>query len=507
MKKVDKYFSPFVSVDQIYVVCIVLFALMAFFRDFSTNYYLLDTIEHIRASLAVASGLVPYVDFFEHHHPLLWCLAAPLAKLLNLKIAIIPIFRILGTMAYMGCIYATYRLAKNLYNKKTAQVITLCLIAVPTLWLDISNLRPDSFMLLFFLIGLNLFFDYSDTKQEKYLVLSYLSVTISFLFLQKAAFLVLPFGIFNLYALKKKEIKLNHFIWACIVGALPIVAVLLGLIYTGTLTDFLYYNYTFNTHMNDYYGQYVSGVSAFLKFVALIAFLLVIRVYKPSFKRNLIFLIFLFLGFSLLYFAPHSWYYIPYFVFASLLLGKRDSLCKNRVAVCSILAVFICSIICMFPQKTDRMKYEKYISDVESTVKQNMYDNMLDFAIFPINIFGPIKNFYWFGFHNVVIIDVIYNQNRYLSIDKFIKKTMPKYLVLSSSSGFFTPRNSIAWQQGSWFRYHNLCILQKMRKFPELKTKIITIDTDFWQIDQNWIKENYTQIEGTDVYKRNDLKE
>ena len=31
-----------------------------------------DNFEHLRASYLVSIGYMPYLDFFEHHHPLLW---------------------------------------------------------------------------------------------------------------------------------------------------------------------------------------------------------------------------------------------------------------------------------------------------------------------------------------------------------------------------------------------------------------------------------------------------
>lgn len=48
-------------------------------------------------------------------------------------------------------------------------------------------------------------------------------------------------------------------------------------------------------------------------------------------------------------------------------------------------------------------------------------------------------------------------------------------------------------------------ILKKMQKYPELRSRLISIDEDFWQIDKEWIKLNYTQIKDTTIYKRNDL--
>ena len=39
-----------------------------------------DDVEHLRAAYFVSLGEVPYRDFFEHHHPLLWYVFAPIVK-------------------------------------------------------------------------------------------------------------------------------------------------------------------------------------------------------------------------------------------------------------------------------------------------------------------------------------------------------------------------------------------------------------------------------------------
>ena len=36
-----------------------------------------DELEHVHSAWYVLNGALPYVDFFEHHHPLLWYLLAP----------------------------------------------------------------------------------------------------------------------------------------------------------------------------------------------------------------------------------------------------------------------------------------------------------------------------------------------------------------------------------------------------------------------------------------------
>ena len=36
-----------------------------------------DTLEHVHTSWMVYRGKIPYVDFFQHHNPLIWYVGAP----------------------------------------------------------------------------------------------------------------------------------------------------------------------------------------------------------------------------------------------------------------------------------------------------------------------------------------------------------------------------------------------------------------------------------------------
>ena len=39
-----------------------------------------DEMEHVHSTWHVLHGAVPYVDFFQHHHPLLWYVLAPRSR-------------------------------------------------------------------------------------------------------------------------------------------------------------------------------------------------------------------------------------------------------------------------------------------------------------------------------------------------------------------------------------------------------------------------------------------
>ena len=45
-----------------------------------SGFQIVDEFEHLHASWLVSEGLFPYRDFFEHHHPLIWYIFAPIVS-------------------------------------------------------------------------------------------------------------------------------------------------------------------------------------------------------------------------------------------------------------------------------------------------------------------------------------------------------------------------------------------------------------------------------------------
>ena len=68
--------------NYVALASIVFFAVWYFFLSCS-SYINSDEKEHLYASFLIAQGDVPYRDFFEHHHPLLWYLFSPVVMFLS----------------------------------------------------------------------------------------------------------------------------------------------------------------------------------------------------------------------------------------------------------------------------------------------------------------------------------------------------------------------------------------------------------------------------------------
>lgn len=189
---------------------------------FTSGQILTDDIEHLHASFLVFSGYVPYRDFFEHHHPLLWYILAPVVGILPHSTLTALYF---GRLLSLGvsCIsgYYVYQIAKRFIGGKTTALICLNLyfwsiyLAAPALY----NIKPDIYMRCCFFAGLYYLFCYFRHKRFGCLQISSLAFCAAFLFLQSSVLLFAPLSLVVAYFLFKHPSRIKDFLLA---GILPL---------------------------------------------------------------------------------------------------------------------------------------------------------------------------------------------------------------------------------------------------------------------------------------------
>lgn len=209
-----------------------------------------DENEHLYGAYMVFNGYIPYLDFFEHHNPLLWYLTAPLYLLFENDVGIYYAIRIITFILTILTAYYTYKLSTLLQLSKFYSILSACFY----LSFDITKetgiqFRPDVPMALLIIMGLYYFILSQKYNQFKNLFFSFLCFSFSFFFLQKAAVFILPIALYIFYLLIKKRITLKIFIYASL---FPIIITFTYLAYL-YLTDTLKLYYTYN-----YLGNMVS---------------------------------------------------------------------------------------------------------------------------------------------------------------------------------------------------------------------------------------------------------
>lgn len=501
IKKLKYLFEE--NMQWIFYLFIGAFTVIVFLRVDASKSFYLDTVEHIHASWLVSEGQVPFRDFFEHHNPLLWYMLAPLTQIFARDAVIIPIVRSLAVIGYLLCIWMIYKIAaKYVYSKIVAQISVLLLMAIALLWKDIANMRPDIFMHLFFFMALYNFFAYLTDKKRWKLVVSYICCSISFLFLQKAVFLGLGFAVANLWLLYKKEVKIRDFIYAVVSAFIPLLIFMGYLIHTQSLADWFYYNFIFNMNLQEYYADYNNGGSAEFKWFVFFSILAIVRFYKFTTNSFVVLMCAITVSLSFISFAPHPQYYQGYFFLAAILLG--EIIYKNKfsgILYCLLMFSILFSLYTLCPNTQDAKEFDKIYNKASFVIKNSTpQDQVLDLGSQVCNLFNPDIDYYWFGFYNVSIIDTIYNPERYLDVDALIKEKKPKFICAGGGFAKLTNDRVVEYHL-RWFNMRANKLLIKAAKHKDLLNKMHYLEDDFWQIDEQWLKEHYIKHEDVNIYE------
>lgn len=218
-----------------------------------------DDVEHLHSAWLIFQGKVPYVDFFQHHNPLLWYLFAPLVGYFAYELVIFDIVRIISTLVMFLTLYLAGLTIKRFVVSGSWYVILLVIASAFPSYVVFSgqDFRPDNYMIFSFILGQFWFLGYLKEKKTWQLVASFASFFISFLFMQKIIFELAVFGGIALYNLYMERISWQDFLKALI---FPMVVSLIGigvLINYGMLERYWLANYIFNLYIPDVYGGMV----------------------------------------------------------------------------------------------------------------------------------------------------------------------------------------------------------------------------------------------------------
>lgn len=217
-----------------------------------------DDVEHIHSAWLVFEGKIPYVDFFQHHNPLLWYLFAPLVGFFAYDIAIFDIVRIISTLVMFLTLYITALTVKRFVSHSWyAGALAVTSVFPSYVIYSGQDFRPDNYMICMFMLGLYWFFAYLEKKRLKWLILSFFSMFLSFLFMQKSIFMLTVFAAIVIYELYAQNINLKDFLKALVLPLLGAALFISWLLYHGMLERYWLSNYIFNLYIPDVYGSLV----------------------------------------------------------------------------------------------------------------------------------------------------------------------------------------------------------------------------------------------------------
>ena len=213
-----------------------------------------DNVEHLHATWLVAYGSVPYKDFFQHHNPLLWYIFAPIVKHYTNLLSLLDFAHAVAMVAGAITFWVVYKIATRFFVGGISALISLLILCPPYFYIYCFNFNPDTFMALFYAVGLYFLFIYWQEKKLFALCVAFMSFFAAFMFTQKILIPLLALGLISLFIFYKQKSPLKDVATAVV---LPITCLLLfvALLYHyDALKLYWLSNYPFNVVMQKYYG-------------------------------------------------------------------------------------------------------------------------------------------------------------------------------------------------------------------------------------------------------------
>lgn len=398
-----------------------------------------DDLEHIHASWLVWQGYIPYTDFFEHHHPLMWYMFAPLVGFFSGNVLVFLYIRCIIAAVSLLTLYVIYRLIKDFWGNKTVALLAINIFCFSNTAMDaMVQFKPDAFMQLFFFIGLYFFFVFLRDAQQKYLNYTALSWAVGFLFLQTIIFLILPLGLYGIYLLAAKKLSRKKLVLSLPWLLTPLVLFGIYLLACGNAQRYFETNWLLNTHILEYvWNKRIHDFSDLYSILALGTASAIYLLIKKTDKYTAILLIMYAVEFVLrtLYISMWMYYFKVLILYNAVLIAM---VCAEIYKAKKWTAWLVLPVFLLFsgkfwlfeglnPDEMDTLK----VLQVSTHIAQNTTpdDIVLGLPGIPFGIFNKNPHYYWFSWSYMGELDNKYfHYTEPFDINKVIAETKPKYV-------------------------------------------------------------------------------
>lgn len=235
------------SEKGLWIVFALLLLLVAF-NSYRTGFNV-DEFEAIHTSWKVLNTGSIYTDFFQHHHPLLYFLNAPVIAIVGDNIATLFVLRGMALFMLLAVVLVTYIISKRLFDHKTALLSVVLLVSMRIFIHRAMEVRPDTPQVLFGLISILFLFSFYDNRNRRDLIFSSVALAISFIFLQKAILLIFVLGVVMLVDIFRRDLTLKDVFLYSIVFIISLVPFYAYVLATGEIETYIFLNWKLNLNI------------------------------------------------------------------------------------------------------------------------------------------------------------------------------------------------------------------------------------------------------------------
>lgn len=396
---------------QIYQNFPKLYFVLQIFVGLFASYWLLfnhqpetgDDVEHLHSSWLVSEGLIPYKDFFQHHNPLMWYIFSPIMRIFAYNIIIFDVARAISTFVMFITLFFAGLIIKRFVCQSWYSALLVVASCFPSYVVFTGqDFRPDTYMVLTFILGLYYFFSYLEKNKTISLVQSFFWMFVSFLFMQKIIFLLFIFAFIILYFLCKKQIKITDFCKAIIIPIFGAIIFMLWLVSNDMIDLYWKSNYTFNLLIPDVYGGNVEATRSEFYVLTAIAFLGgLYSVFKGNKYVRIITIIWFFeLIQRLFYFSLNRHYYYMLLILNAILAGyiiytiiKKYNWTAYIFIALSVYSIVIFRNFCL--ERELAPNFHRYATPKYIVEQTNRCDVVLNGYGLTYGIFTKDATYYW----------------------------------------------------------------------------------------------------------------
>jgi len=222
---------------------------LAVFRFFDP-----DEIEHVHATWHVLAGRLPFVDFFEHHHPLLWYTLAPVLAVAGESARAMIVFRLIFLGLTFAIARVTYLLAVETGEPPAAARLAVLLLLTATTFVSVAiEIRPDVPQMLFASLSALFVVRLFRTHARRHAMASGVMAAISFLFLQKALLLLVACPFLVALGVLRWRLPWRAVVWWLASFIAPVAIFAAWLVASRSWHDYLWSNWMLNAGFVGYH--------------------------------------------------------------------------------------------------------------------------------------------------------------------------------------------------------------------------------------------------------------
>ena len=401
------------------------------------GFQVVDEFEHLHASWLVSIGKRPYLDFFEHHNPLLWYLSAPIVSLFYNNVIIFYVMRGVSTIISLITMWYMYKIVLFFGSKLCAWFTMVLYVGNLITIYNFYQFRPDVFMNLGFVMGVYYWFCYLKDKRTVALIYSFLAWTFSALFLQKISLLLTVVQVIILWQLIRRKMTIK----AATIASLPALGMfglfVAFLVWQGILQPYVELNYHFNKAMVYYFERGSFWYRQLWFSIYGIALVAAVAFYKKENEYFKILALIYIAEFLMraFYFAPHPNYYTLLTALEAMILGIFADKLMPRFKVINILIILALFINLGAIFNRIDINSQKYNSYKQYKLSQFAHDNSDIGDLFMngydmnFNIYRHDVHYYWFGLDMLLpVMEQEYNITNQVNINQLIVQYRPKFI-------------------------------------------------------------------------------